>query len=281
MENLFKLSGVPQAAIAMIPQVIETCRECRPWMQKESEPTPVVEIVTQLNMVVEADILFYNEYMVWPMLDRADRWHAGCELTNKNAELIQEAIDVVWLQIHGPFKTLVIDGESAVNSDSTKAFLQRKGIELYIRAPNQHARMLERRGAVLRHTMHGAETQLQREGIKCTFKQLLAEAVFAGNALVNVGNTTPYNTRYGRQPALLPDVGALADDAADGGGRLTHRVREVAVQRMVEATAVARMRRAGRTKTTTPGQERDFKPGELVDVYRQPSAKDDSGWHGP
>ena len=89
MENLFKLSGVPQAAIAMIPQVIETCRECRPWMQKESEPTPVVEIVTQISQTVEAGILLYKSYMVWHMLDRADRWHAGCELTNKDAESIQ------------------------------------------------------------------------------------------------------------------------------------------------------------------------------------------------
>ena len=34
----------------------------------------------------------------------------------------------------------------------------------------------------------------------------MAEAVFAGNALVTVNNTTLYNAVYGRVPSLLPNV---------------------------------------------------------------------------
>ena len=65
------------------------------------------------------------------------------------------------------------------------------------RAPDQHARMVERRGAVLRHAMHCIQEQLQREGLQVTMQDLLAEAVFAGNSLISYNGATPYNARFG------------------------------------------------------------------------------------
>lgn len=99
------------------------------------------------------------------------------------------------------------------------SYLKRHGITIRLRAPGQHARMLERRGALVRHTMHTSEEQLRKEGITVTIRQLLAEAVFAGNALVSVGGVTPYNARLGRQPRILPDILALPNDSAPGAGR--------------------------------------------------------------
>ena len=70
-------------------------------------------------------------------------------------------------------------------SDAGIAYLKRKGIQVKPRAPGQHAQIVERRRALLRHSMHCTEDQLKLEGIDITFKQLLAESVFAGNALIS------------------------------------------------------------------------------------------------
>ena len=75
-----------------------------------------------------------------------------------------------------------------------------------------------------------------------TFPILLAEAVFAGNCLTFVGGVTPYQVVYGCQPAIKPPLAMETDDVdAEGPPNdcTEARVREVALQAMVEATAQA------------------------------------------
>ena len=79
---------------------------------------------------------------------------------------------------------------------------------------------------------------------------------------------------------MLPDILALPDQAGQSG-RDTQRIREVALQKIIESTATARINRAMRTATTAPGEAANYAPGELVDFHRPPKAKDITGWHGP
>jgi hypothetical protein len=132
--------------------------------------------------------------------------------------------------------------------------------------------------------MHVIEDQLKREGVSTTFPILLAEATFAGNCLTHVGGVTPYQVVYGRQPSMLPPIaittGEDIDEPGAGNDRVEARVREVALQAMIESTSQARISRALNTKTQLPG-ERMFAKGDIVE-YHQPSAtKDSSGWLGP
>ena len=79
-------------------------------------------------------------------------------------------------------ETLYVDGESGLNANASQIYMKREGIDLTIRAPNQHAQYIERRGAVLRHTMHTTEEQLKREGIAVTAPVLLGISLFSWNA---------------------------------------------------------------------------------------------------
>ena len=90
-------------------------------------------------------------------------------------------------------KELIMDGESGVAASALAgSFLSRLGIKYIPRAPQQHARIVERRGALLRDVIHRIDAQLKIEGLlDIPFEYRLAEAVFAGNALVTVNNTTP------------------------------------------------------------------------------------------
>ena len=63
--------------------------------------------------------------------------------------------------------------------------------------------------------------------------------------------------------------------------RNSHRLREIAIQQMIEGTARARLGRALRTKSLAPGEAENYQINEEVDYYRPPSNKDTPGWTGP
>ena len=89
------------------------------------------------------------------MMDRCTRWHAATVIPNRTAETLMKAIDTQWVGVHGPPKELILDGESGISlSEITESYLHRKGIKLHTRGKDQHARYIERRGALLRDTIH-------------------------------------------------------------------------------------------------------------------------------
>ena len=118
------------------------------------------------------------------------------------------------------------------------------------------------------------------------FHHTLAEATFAGNALTTIGDFSPYRAVYGRTPNLLPDSERMESPDGPVGSEVlslnhTQRLREIALQGIIEASARARIGRALNTRTTIPGERYQYKVGDEVDFYRQPSTKDAPGWSGP
>ena len=85
----------------MIPGIIDTCRECRVWMAPSPDPTPSVDLCVVRNEQVEADIMFYKKFMIWHMIDRADRWYQGVQIHGKDSVPLQTAMDVCWFQVFG------------------------------------------------------------------------------------------------------------------------------------------------------------------------------------
>ena len=79
--------------------------------------------------------------------------------------------------------------------------------------------------------MHCAEEQLEKEGVTWTFPILLGSNILAGNALTNIGGTTPYVTRFGSTPAMMPDLDASQEDGEPGKGRSLQRIRMVSLQK--------------------------------------------------
>jgi len=158
-------------------------------------------------------------------------------------------------------RELITDCEGGIIlSDKTKQYLARKGIKLCPRGKDQHARYIERRGALLRDVIHRIEGQLEEEGSTgIPFECILAEATHCGNAMITVGGSTPYNALYGRVPRMLPSIDQI--DSPGEVARLnpglishTHRLREISIQAMVEGSARARLGRAMNSRTTLSAQ---------------------------
>ena len=147
-----------------------------------------------------------------------------------------------------------------------------------LKAPGQHAQVVERRTAILRHQLHKIDSQLEIEGLQVPFALRLAEATFAGNSLTIVGKHTPYQAVLGMQPALLPQL-ALTDAPRDDANvpdiiRNRFRVREIALQSLIEGTAQTRVKRALETRTMRPAEALEIVVGQEVEYYRPPTCKD-------
>ena len=114
---------------------------------------------------------------------------------------------------------------------------------------------------------------------------VVAEATFVGNAMLSVGDGTPYNAVYGRVPRMLPSIDQVSPTGQPQSSNKTledsHRLREISIEAMIHASAVARLGRALNTRTTMPAQRLALDVGEPVDFYREPTNKDTSGWMGP
>ena len=288
MHKFLERVGVSDKVLRLIPEICDTCRVCREWTKPGPSSVCSTEFADTFNQQVECDLLFVGKHIIFHALDRCTRWHAAQLVDGKDEDTLMAALDNLWFSSHGAPEELIVDGESGiVISAKTTAYLARKGTKLHTRAKDQHARFVERRGALLRDTIHRTLSQLRQEGIQdMPFHAVLAESVFAGNALLTVNGSTPYNAVYGRVPRILPGIDQVdnpnsATEPAPGLVRHTHRLREVAVQAMIEGSARARLGRSTNTRTTMAAQQLDLKVGEEVDFYRTPNSKDASGWYGP
>ena len=121
------------------------------------------------------------------------RWHEAQLVEDREDTTPLTAIDTLWVKRHDPPRELISDQESGIAlSDTTRKYFGRHGIKLRPRGKGQHAWFIERRGALLRDTIHRVEGQLKEEGITdIPFDCILAEAVFAGKAMLTVGGSTP------------------------------------------------------------------------------------------
>ena len=87
--------------------------------------------------------------------------------------------------------------KSAQEQNMVKDYFDAKGIKYVPRAKEQHIGHIDRRGALLRDTVHRIVEQCKLEGFEMPFPQILGEAVFAGNCLITVNGSTPYQNVYG------------------------------------------------------------------------------------
>jgi len=124
METIYGHAGLPQSTLGMVRVVTDNCKVCREWAAAGPEPVASLRLVVQINVEVEADIMFYKRLIVWNMVDRADRWHACHLLADKSAPRIQDAISQCWIKIWGAPTFLIIDGEGGAHDEETVKWLK-------------------------------------------------------------------------------------------------------------------------------------------------------------
>ena len=151
MLRVLKAANIEQSTLDLIPTIVNNCRECRKWQLPAPQTVPTLRLSTRFNQHVACDILFYKDRMVLHLICCASRWHNGTEIKDRHDSTLVAAVDRCWIQLFGAMEMFIVDGEGGMGkSNHFKEELKRRGVTIDIRAPRQHARFIERRGAVLR-----------------------------------------------------------------------------------------------------------------------------------
>ena len=279
MKMLLSAAGVDPSTLEIIEEIVNTCSICRMWVRPGPRSIASTSLATKFNESVQYDLLFHKRFIILHMLDACIRWSAAMTIPSKHAEVILESMDKLWFRVFGSPQELVGDRESGVAIPEESArFLECRRIKLTLRAANQHAHLIERHNDILRHQILKCDEQATADGLRVSFEQILSESVHAKNVLFVCGGYTPYEALYGRTPALLNTLDVEGDF---GEPEDVFRLRSIAISSMVEATALAKAQRADRSKTRVSGELLELAPGDLVEFFRPPTTKDQTGWMGP
>ena len=106
--------GVSDDALKFIPAIARSCAVCRDWARPGPSSAANIELPDVLNEQVECDLIFIYDWVIIHLLDRCTRWHAAMNIPNKEAETLVTAIDQMWMQMYGPPRELIVDGEAGV-----------------------------------------------------------------------------------------------------------------------------------------------------------------------
>ena len=104
-------------------------------------------------------------------------------IANRESASILEGFCEAWLRLFGPPETVLSDQEGGLIPDDIGQWFSNKGIQFEFRARNQHSSMVERHNELLRRQLHVTEDQANTESLGTSFRMLLAESLFAKNAL--------------------------------------------------------------------------------------------------
>jgi hypothetical protein len=75
---------------------------------------------------------------IFHLIDRCTRWHAACLVQSKADHALLDALNSIWVGIHGPMRELIMDGEAGLAaSGSAKQYFDRRGIKFAPHAKEQ------------------------------------------------------------------------------------------------------------------------------------------------
>lgn len=287
MKKLLQAAGVTGKALDMVDNIVDTCKQCRMWARPGPTSKTTSRLIEEFNDTVQHDLFFIRTHPVMHLIDSCIRWTRAGFIADKESGTLMRSLYKLWLSLYGGPRVLESDQESGLITDAAKQMLQRWNTQLVQKGVNEHVRMLEKHHDILRQQFLKLEAQIKEEGLNIDSDMIMDEAVFAKNALFQVGNVSPYQCLHGRTPTVLPDHNmsdAFLDDSVGGPAgysRGRHRVRELAVQTCIEHTAKERAQRALRSRTRSATQSESYDYGDKVDVWRSSGQKETPCWKGP
>eukprot|EP00974_Lingulodinium_polyedra_P105145 10180813-Lingulodinium_polyedra.AAC.1 len=71
MTHILSAVGVPQTTLQLVPQIVETRRACRVWEKPGPKAIATATFSVRFNERVQCDLLFYEQYIVFNMLDES------------------------------------------------------------------------------------------------------------------------------------------------------------------------------------------------------------------
>ena len=132
MTRILRRAGVPKQVCDLIPEIVNTCTSCRAWSRPLPASVTSVELADSFNQQVECDLMFVYSFIIFHLIDRCTRWHAAYLLPSKEEAILIDALDTIWVGIHGPMKELIMDGEAGMAASAhAKQYYEGMAFNLY------------------------------------------------------------------------------------------------------------------------------------------------------
>jgi hypothetical protein len=83
MTKILTAAGLSKEIIELVPDIVDTCRECRAWQRPGKETVASIRVSTKFNEHVEMALMFYKQFIICHFIDRATRWHVAEHVQSK------------------------------------------------------------------------------------------------------------------------------------------------------------------------------------------------------
>ena len=163
-------------------------------------------ISTAFNPVMQADLLFWKDRIILHMIDECTRFSMLAIVANKNAMDLCRAMRLWWFKIFQPPKILIVDREGSLGSDDAGQFLATYAVDRKPKPADPHATMVKRHNGLIRQLLLNLEGQSTLEGLPVTDEDIVSEACYAKNNMLEIGGQHPITAVFGIHPSVLPDL---------------------------------------------------------------------------
>ena len=126
-------------------------------------------------------------------------------VTGKTEHELCSGLKTWWFRIFSPPKILLVYQEGGFAGDDAGQFLERNNVDRKTKPTDLHASMVERHNALVRTLLHTIEGQTTLEGLPSTDEDIVSEACYAKNNMLEIGGARPITAVLGITPSVLPD----------------------------------------------------------------------------
>lgn len=279
METLLERSG-NEYDKDKVDHIIKSCRPCQLRAAPPATPVAGVTYPGRNNQQIEADNVSYQGHPIFHMVDRYGKLGYGNVTVDR---ALGSALGVCngHMGFLGPPDEMLSDKEGALKSKEAKPWLKRRGTSLELVPKQTHFGSVEKRGDLMKTTMHILQAAAEAEGITLEVSELQSEAQFSLNGTLEYGGFSPVQTTFGRSAdwsrTLLEDKNEL-----DGPFTKAFRVRCLAGCAAREAVYRQRVHAAGKSRAKKVAMD-VFPEGTRGEVFKREvtDGKDIPGWKGP
>ena len=288
MIRLLQAALVPREICVEAADVAASCEHCRKFKARMHKPTIKSHMATQFNECVHHDLFFLWDETFMLLVDECCRWKTGDQLPNKEAGSIVKALVNLWLRVFGPPQSIVSDQEGGLCSHLATRLLDSMGITRVLvgQGGATTKAVVERHIALCKYTMLKLESSARKDGLEVSHSEICQESCMSQNLLLDFNGATPQQAVIGThrdytsiENQNLDSITGSLQQRPDAVESLV-RLRMLAKQAILQGIVEDRFTQASKIKQHAHPVEL-LLPGQIVDVWRQPTRKDEHGWRGP
>ena len=294
LKRMLLKGGYGKENADLADQVIKNCSVCQQWKQTITKPVSGGGILATFfneRLVTDLFSLWGRTYVIY--VDECIRYAVAAFIGDKKPHTWYTVFVANWVRYFGPCMTLVSDQEGAVVSDMISRACEAFDINRDLGGSEGHTKtgLAERRLGIVKLGALKLWHQVQKQGLKLSQDECVIEACMVTNSTLVYGSATPNQALLGFEPRDTYDLENKSHAATSTASAVanvdfiesTIRGRLLAKEAIIQAIIEHRIAESANSKTQQVEQTTLAKlsPGSQIDLWREPEAKDQTGWKGP